>query len=259
MWIDLVCAAILIGFGLLGALRGLISQVFGLIAVVAMALFAVPLGVLIASPIAESSEWGPLSAVKFKIGMSLAMALLLYVTARLIGAWVNSKIGKTRVRSGEDEEEELGEPEMTLAAWNRYWGTALNVVKGALICWLVLCFFVAFSRVSPSTTAVIAESWSAKTTKLFNPFQQWMPPDADEALVALWKLKQNPDAYDLVLEEESIQRVLEHPQLKKLLDEGKGDLLSALRDEELRESLGDIDWTNVARIANEKLADIEME
>ena len=61
-------------------------------------------------------------------------------------------------------------------------------------------------------------------------------------------------AYENVMEEESVARVLEHWRVNDLLDGEKGTLLDALRDEEFRKSFSEIDWPNVARVANRSLA-----
>lgn len=244
MWTDIIIVLVIALFGVFGALRGFIRQAFALIGVVAMALFAVPLGVMVATPIAEQQGWGPTNATRFKIGASLVAALVIYVVVMIIGRWVNRKIGRRRFDDNKSE----------MARWNRQLGALLGILKGAVLCWLILCFFVAFSRVAPGTVSAIEESRAVKSTEVFNPFEYWMPPGMDEALVALWNLKQHPGAYEDVMEEESIARVLDNWRVNELLDGEKGTLLDALRDEEFRKSFSEIDWPNVARVANRSLA-----
>lgn len=96
---------------------------------------------------------------------------------------------------------------------------------------------------------------------MFNPLARWIVPeqrgDMEEALFALWKLKRNPSKWNNVIEEKSIQRVLKHERLVGLLDGGQGDLMSALSDKDFRESLREIDWDNIAEVANDAHAEAE--
>ncbi len=251
MLVDVACAVVLIAFAILGAWRGLIRQVFSLLAVVMIALFAVPVGVAVAGPIAEG--WGPGAATKLKIGLSLGAALAIYIFVKLIGGAADHAIGRRRAGGGESQ----------LAPWNRYWGAALSVVKAALLCWLIVCFFTAFPDLAPGATARVRKSWSGRTTQLFNPFERWIGSETRlamrSALVDLWKLKRYPAAYRKVIREESIQRVLEHKRIRELLDEGKGNIIAALASREFRESLSDVDWAQVADVTREALAEAEKE
>ena len=240
----------LVIFALIGACRGVVRQVFSLLAFVLAALFAAPLGVLMAAPVIESSDWGPGAATNIRIGFVIGVALGIYIIVKIIGAWVDRSIGR---RSPEESHK--------LAPWNRYWGAALSIVKAGVLCWLVLCFLVAFPKIAPGASARVQESWAARTTSMFNPLARWIVPeqrgDMEEALFALWKLKRNPSKWNNVIEEKSIQRVLKHERLVGLLDGGQGDLMSALADKDFRESLREIDWDNIAEVANDAHAEAE--
>ena len=251
MMVDIICAAVLFLFCLLGAWRGFVRQVFSLLAFVLIALFAVPLGVLMASPVIKSSDWGPGVATHLRIGFALGAAVAIYIVVKVIGSFVNSAIGRHRVDGA-----------TRLAPWNRYWGAALGVVKAGVLCWLVLSFFAAFPKIAPAVTAKAEESWSARTTRLYNPFARWILPeqreDMEEALVALWKLKRHPTKWDEVVQEKSIQRVLKHERIAGMLESGRNPV-SALADEDFRKLLREVDWENIAEIANDALADVEGE
>jgi len=225
-----------------------VRQVFSLLAFVLIALFAVPLGVLMASPVIKSSDWGPGVATHLRIGFALGAALAIYIVVKVIGAFVNSAIGRHRVDG------------TRLAPWNRYWGAALSAVKAAVLCWLVLSFFAAFPKIAPAVAAKAEESWSARTTRLYNPFDRWILPeqreDMEDALIALWQLKRHPTKWDEVVQEKSIQRVLKHERIAEMLESGNNPV-SALADDDLRKLLREIDWENIADIANDALADVE--
>jgi len=226
-----------------------VRQVFSLLAFVLIALFAVPLGVLMASPVINSSDWGPGVATHLRIGFALGAAVAIYIIVKVIGAFVDSAIGRRRVDGA-----------TRLAPWNRYWGAALGVVKAAVFCWLVLSFFAAFPNIAPAAAARAEKSWSARTTRLYNPFDRWILPDQredmEEALVALWKLKRHPTKWDEVVKEKSIQRVLKHERIAEMLESGHNPI-SALRDEDFRNLLREIDWANITEIANDALPDVE--
>jgi len=251
MIVDIICAAVLFLFCLLGAWRGFVRQVFSLLAFVLIALFAVPLGVLMASPVIKSSDWGPGVATHLRIGFALGAALAIYIVVKVIGAFVDSAIGKHRADGA-----------TRLAPWNRYWGAALGVVKAAVVCWLVLSFFAAFPKIAPAVAAEADESWAARTTRLHNPFDRWIVPeqreDMEDALIALWQLKRHPTKWDEIVQEKSIQRVLKHERIAEMLESGNNPV-GALADEDLRNSLREIDWENIAEIANAALADVEGE
>lgn len=243
-----MCLVVLVLFALLGALRGFVRQVFSLLAFVLAAIFAPPLGVVMAGPVIASSDWAPGAATNIRIGFVIGVAVGIYIIVKIVGAWADRAIGR---RSPEDKH--------TLAPWNRYWGAALSIVKAGVLCWLVLCFLVTFPRVAPGASARAQESWAVRTTDMSNPLDRWILPEQrgemEEALIALWKLKKNPAKWDKVIEEKSIQRVLKHERLAKLIEEGQGDLMSALKDEEFRASLREIDWSNIAEIANDAAAE----
>lgn len=245
MVIDLTCAAILLLFGLVGAARGFVRQLFSLAAFILIALFAVPLGVVLARPIiAGHPGWPTLSVVNLKVGTSLAVAAAIYMLVKLIGGPVHQSIGSR----------ETVDSDRRLAPWNRYWGAAFGIVKTGIPCWLALCFFVAFPRIAPSLNTLVERSWSVKTTRLFNPFERWIRPetrtDIEAALIALWKAKACPAAWAEIARHESVQRVLQHERIVRLLDQGKGDFASVLADEQFRRSLGAIDWRQIKTIAD---------
>ena len=235
---------VLVIFALIGAWRGFVRQVFSLLAFVLAGLFAAPLGVLMAAPVIESSDWGPGAATNIRIGFVIGVAIGIYIITKIIGAWADRSVGR---RSSEESHK--------LAPWNRYWGAALSILKAAILCWLVLCFLVAFPKIAPGASERVQESWAVRTAHLFNPVGRWIVPEQraemEKALVALWKLKRDPSKWDKVIEEESIQRVLKHERLVELLDAGQGDLMSALMDEDFRKSLREIDWDGVAKIADD--------
>ena len=78
-----------------------------------------------------------------------------------------------------------------------------------------------------------------------------------QALSALLSLRQDPSKWDKVRDKNSIQRVLKHERLAALLDgeQGQKDVVSTLKDEEFRASLREIDWGNIAKIANDAAAE----
>lgn len=240
----------LVLFALIGAWRGFVRQVFSLLAFVLAALFAAPLGVVMAVPVIESSDWGPGAVTNIRIGFVIGVALGIYIVVKIIGAWVDRAIGR---RSPEEKHK--------LAPWNRYWGAALSIVKAGVLCWLVLCFLVAFPKIAPGAYGQVQESWAVRTTDMFNPLDRWIVPEQrgemEDALAALWKLKRNPSKWDRVIKEKSIQRVMKHERLVGLLDAGQGDLMSALTDEDFRKSLREIDWDNIAEVANDAHAEAE--
>lgn len=234
---------VLVIFALIGAWRGFVRQVFSLLAFVLVALFAAPLGVLMAAPLIASSDWAPGDATKIRIGFVIGVVIGIYIIVKIIGAWADRAIGR---RSPEESHR--------LAPWNRYWGAALSILKAGVLCWLVLCFLVTFPKIAPGASGRVQDSWAVRTTDTFNPLDRWIVPEQrgemEEALAALWKLKRNPAKWEKVIEEKSIQRVLKHERLVGLLDAGEGDLMSALADEDFRESLREIDWGTIAEIAN---------
>jgi uncharacterized membrane protein required for colicin V production len=247
--VDLVCAGILIVFAVIGAVRGLVRQVFGLVALAAVAVLAAPVGVRGGMLVAGAFGWGPGFTAKFKIATVLAAALVIWLVVRVVGRLVERAVGRNRT------------DERGLAPWNRYWGAAFGMLKAGLLCWLLLAFFDAFPGVAPGVTRAAAESWSIKTTQLFNPFARSMRAERrrqmEDALIALWKLKRHPAAWSRVVEEESVQNVLRHERILNLLDEGRGDLVGAVTDEEFRESLEGIDWQDVAAEAEAALEEAE--
>jgi membrane protein required for colicin V production len=251
--VDIVCIVALVLFAILGAWRGFISQVTSLVAFVLIALCATPLGVKVANMIVESGEWEADAIRNLKIGMSIAAAVLIFIVVKLIGALLNRSIG--RAEPTEDD----NTPGM--APWNRWWGAAFGVLKAAVLCWLVLCFFVAFPKLSTSVAAGVGESWAGRTVSLFNPIDLWMEKDEragmEDALVALWKLKKHPGAFTEVAKEDSVREVLDHPRVRELLDEGKGDLIGALTDKGFRQSLKDVNWPRIADIAEDALEEAE--
>ena len=253
MLVDVVCVIALLLFGLMGAWRGLIHQVFSLVALVLILLFAVPAGIKVANLIMAGSEWSAQSAHNLRIGMLVAATAAIYVLVKLLGTVVEKAIGKTTL-----EDDDVG-----MATWNRYWGAALGVVTSALVCWLVLCFFMAFPRVSRKAADLAEDSWASNTTRVYNPFDRWMEPgnraDFEDAMLALWKLRRRPGAWEKVGEEESVREILQHKHLTRLLedDEGKGSVAGMLMDEDFRRTVRRIDWAGVADTANRALAGAE--
>ena len=162
---DVVCVVILLLFGLIGLVRGFRRQASSLAAFALIALFAVPLGVTIAEPAARAWDYSGPSARNLKIAAALGAAFVIYVIVKLAGAAINRAVCK-RI-----------EGERGTAPWSRCWGGALGIVKAGVLCWLVLCFFVAFPGIAPRTTASVDKSWSAKTTGLWNPFAHWIKKD----------------------------------------------------------------------------------
>ncbi len=241
---DILCVVVLVLFGILGAVRGFIRQAFSLLAFLLIAVLAAPVGVAIA---------GPDATTNVKIWTSLGTALVIYILTKIVGAATDEAIGSKRSAEGEPRP----------APWNSYCGAALAVIKAGLLCWLILCFFTAFREMVPGVTAFVQDSCSVKTTRLFNPFAHWIRPetrrDMERALIALWEIKRHPATWSKVIKEKSIQRVLKHDRLRKLLDQGKGDLIGALADEGFQNSLAEIDWGNVANIAGRALSEIKEE
>jgi len=164
MLIDALCVLVLVIFGLLGAWHGVRTEVFGLLAVVLIALVAPPAGSVLGGAVAGAT-WSATRVELVKLGAAGVVALALYAAVRLWAARTN--------RAREKRRRELG-GRLTPALWSRYWGAALNVVKAAIVCWLILSFFVAFPRVTPAVKTAADRSWSAKTTNLYNPFARWI-------------------------------------------------------------------------------------
>ncbi len=253
--VDIVCIVAVVFFAVLGAWRGLISQIFSLAAFVLIAVGATPLGVMATNALAAGKDWQADSIKHLKIGMCFAAAVAIYILVKLVGALLNRSIGRTDV--GEDG------GKRRMAAWNRWWGAAFAVLKAGVLCWLVMCFFVAFPKTSPRVAEAIEQAWAGRTVALLNPVDYWIAKDEranmESALVALWTLKKHPGAYAEIGEEPSLQEVFNHPSVRHLLDEGKGDLVAALSDEGFRQALKDINWARIARIAEQALAEAERE
>lgn len=186
MTTDIVCAAVLVFFGLVGAWRGFMRQVFSLLAFVLIALFAAPVGVAMAGPVLSGKNWSGTIAVAVKIGFSLGAAVAIYILVKLVGSVVNAALGDRGSSGGGSGP----------APWNRYWGAALGIVKAGLLCWLVLCFFTAFPKIAPGVTAKIRSSWSVKTTGLFNPFEHWIGSERQARLRTPPRLRAVPDVRD---------------------------------------------------------------
>ncbi|MFW6159073.1 MAG: CvpA family protein [Planctomycetota bacterium] len=250
--IDIACAVVVVLFTIFGALRGFIDQVFGLLALVAAALFAVPAGVALSEPFIKASETGPYEQARLKMILALVCVLVIFVLVKLVGLVLDKRLGKRRVS---EPEEEGAEETRKMRGWNRYWGAVTGATKAVLVCWLVLCFFAAFRSIAPGATAAVDTSWAGGTTRLFNPFDRIAPPDLERAVLALWELNENhPAAFHQVMQKESIRRVREHEALRDLLDERRGDVIGALRDPDFRQTLQQIDWAEVARVAEQALA-----
>jgi len=161
--VDVICAAVLIVFALLGAWRGFVRQTFSLVAFALIALVAAPLGVWMADRVVRAGAWAPGDVTDVRIGFSLGVAVGVYIVVKLIGAWVGRVIGRRRP-----------EKDRTLAPWRRYWGAALGIVKAGVLCWLVLCFLAACPQVSPGAAGPVKKSWAARTVGLYNPFDRWI-------------------------------------------------------------------------------------
>ena len=155
---DILCIVVLVVFGFIGVVRGFFRQVTSLAAFALIALVAVPVGVAVA-------EWpSPSASRDLKIGMSFVVALVIYAAVKLAGLVLSRAVQKANA------------PDRTLAPPSRCWGGTLGVIKAGILCWLVLCYFMAFPGIRPRTTASVRRAWSAKTTKLWNPFARWIRP-----------------------------------------------------------------------------------
>jgi uncharacterized membrane protein required for colicin V production len=253
MVVDVTCALVLALFGVLGAVRGLIRQVFSLVALVLIALFAVPLGARAAGYLAKGRNWTPTVTTHVKIALALAVAFAMYLAVKLVGFVVERALGR---RHGEAEHV------APMAPWNRWWGAGVGVLKAGVLCWLVLCFFIAFPGMVPGAARAAEESWSGRTTRLYNPFQRWIPyeqrPHLEEALLNLWKLnRKHPAAWKKVVEEETVQDILQHERIDDLLKGKQTAVLDALGDPDFRAKLRTIDWEHVAEITEQALEEAD--
>ncbi len=162
MIIDILCLLTLVCFGLIGSRRGVLAATFGLLAVVLFVALALPVGAAVGDVIGRGGDGSSSSVVWLKLGAAFVVGAVLYVGLRACAASAGRAL---RRRPG---------ARLTPALGSRYWGAALNVVKAALICWLVLCFFVTFPKAGPGVKALADKSWSVKTTGLFNPIAHWV-------------------------------------------------------------------------------------
>ncbi len=118
MVFDLIMAAIVVLLAIVGALRGLIRQVFGILGFVG----GIILARLFAGPLAEQYH-GKLgvSITVAAIGFSFVLFFATEIVARLLGAAIHTLFGLTPITGG----------------LNRLGGLALGAAKGLLLVWAV--------------------------------------------------------------------------------------------------------------------------
>ncbi len=251
MLVDIIGIVFVIAFIVLGARRGLIEQVFGFLALVAAALFAVPAGVALTGPFARAFQMEPYGETQLKIYLSLACVVIIFLLVKFLGGWVNHWLGRREAAEGE---EAAPTGERPLRGWNRSWGALLGAGKGVIAYWLIISFFGAFPNFVPAAHDAVMDSRAGGAVRAWNVFEQIAPPEIERAVLALWELNRNhPRAFEQVMQQQSIREVREHRALRELLDEGRGDVIGALRDRDFRETLARIDWGEVARTAEQAL------
>jgi hypothetical protein len=235
MWTDIVFASVLVLMALWGAWKGFVRQLFSLGAVVAVIVFALPAAAKLTELVAEGRDWGPGTVKGVRIAAIVVAAIAINLGVNLVGRWVDRIAGRKRFEEG-----------ARMASWNRSWGAALGVVKAALACWLVMCFFGAFDETIPAVNRDFEGSWAARTTGLFNPFVYWFDKEQRQGfggtLKELWELRKHPDKWQHVETDESVQKVMGNDRLRALAKDSETTVVDLLKDEKFRESLKGVDW-----------------
>ena len=114
MTFDLICAGVVVLFGVLGLIRGLVRQIFGIAGFVG----GIVLARMFATPLAEETHaWLGISTAIAAVLAGFLIFFAVEVTAKVLGYFLTAALGTFT------------------GTINRVGGLALGVIKGGLLAW----------------------------------------------------------------------------------------------------------------------------
>jgi uncharacterized membrane protein required for colicin V production len=209
--VDLAALLIIVLSAIRGFLRGALLSFLALVALVAAFLASGPLGPIVARLMLDREGWtvGTAGLVGRLVAGACIYALLL-VGAHLVAR----KVGRTR--------------EGRLRPWNRNLGLLGGLLSGAILV-LILVFLVDLGlKVSPNASGVMVRS--ARRSVLRRMVSPINPADrfaVTDALRVLRAAQQDPQVLKRLRQDPAVREVLEHPDMKPLLQDR--ELADAIR------------------------------
>lgn len=214
MAMDLTILIVVLIFGILGYLKGIVKQALDLVAIVLAYLLSAPVAQKITQDFVSKRQDSPdlvqeaqsLAPTVVYVTSRLITGLVVYIILRIVFRFLNRRLGFDQ-QGG-------------MKPWNKKWGALLGGVKGLIAMFIFLCIVdgwpQAFAGKRPDLHAGLKESHAEWFVSELNPVRRFGIAERTRLLRLALK---DPEAWEAAQDDPTVRPILEHPSVKQLMED----------------------------------------